>query len=121
MDLNHLHINSPNVDLSVGFYQRYFGFNEIKARRGGSYFLFNNKGFMMAICPMERAYEMPEWFHYGFRLNSLEEVEQLYARMQADGCTICAPLEKYDDFVFFRCREPAGYEIEVYWEPQPAV
>jgi hypothetical protein len=30
------------------------------------------------------------------------------------------PISRGDDFVSFRCLDPDGYDIEVYWEPPPA-
>ena len=117
MDLNHLHINSPVIDESVAFYKDFLGFSRAEKLDSGSYFLFNDDGFMLAIGQLKEKTPLPEWFHFGFRLNSVDEVKALYKRLQDSKITISEGLQTYDDFTFFRCLEPAGYEIEVYWEP----
>jgi hypothetical protein len=35
------------------------------------------------------------------------------------GATITEALVEEEDLVFFRCADPDGYSIEVYWEPEP--
>ncbi len=57
----------------------------------------------------------PPWFHFGFRLDRPDEVRALYERMTRDGVESTA-LEQFPDFVVFRCRDPDGYQLEVYWE-----
>jgi predicted enzyme related to lactoylglutathione lyase len=117
MDLNHLHIAAPDVDATVDFYQKYFDFHKKQKLESGSYFIYNRKGFMMAVVKCEARAEMPKWYHHGFRLPSIEDVEQLYDRLKREGQTITEELEKYDDFVVFRCQDPGGFVLEVYWAP----
>ncbi len=122
MDLNHLHLTSPNVEASVAFYRDFFDFSHAKKQESGAYFLHNREGFMIAIGPDEHTgrgekVSMPEWFHYGFRLPSMEAVEDLYVKLQTSGQHIVEPLTKYADFVFFRCEDPAGFRLEIYWCP----
>ena len=52
------------------------------------------------------------------RLDTAAEVEALHARMAAEGVAIRHPLEAEPDFVWFRCADPDGHLIEIYWEPQ---
>ncbi len=59
---------------------------------------------------------LPPWFHFGFRLADAKAVRSLHARMASEGVEIRAPLQEAPGFVFFRCADPDGYEIEVYWE-----
>ena len=47
--------------------------------------------------------------------NDPDEVRALHERMTRDGVETTA-LEQLPDFVVFRCRDPDGYQIEVYWE-----
>lgn len=117
MDLNHLHIASTDVDSSVKFYRDYFDFHKSQKLESGSYFIYNRDGFMIAVAKKTEPFQMPDWFHFGFRLPQIVDVEALYNRMKADGCSIEEDLTKYDDFVFFRCKDPAGLVLEVYWSP----
>lgn len=124
MDLNHLHLSSPDVEASVAFYKENFDFHKAQKLEGGSYFLYNRDGFMIAIGKDKQAQPgdkipMPDWFHYGFRLDSIEAVEELYVKMRTTGHVIREALTKYEDFVFFRCEDPAGFLLEVYWAPGP--
>lgn len=117
MDLNHLHLNSPNVEGSVEFYKNYFGFSRAQKRGAGAYFLYNEHGFMLAIDELPSKEVLPKWLHYGFRLDSKDDVQKVYSRLVEAGHEITKELTSYDDWTMFRCKEPAGYEIEVYWEP----
>ncbi len=117
MELNHLHLNSPDVEKSVAFYREFLGFSRAKKLESGSYFLFSEAGFMLAIGKLPEKEKLPSWHHFGFRLKSKAEVEQLYSRIRDGGVEISEALTTYDDWTMFRCKEPAGYEIEIYWEP----
>lgn len=74
---------------------------------------------MIAIAKKAEAVQMPSWFHFGFRLPQIEQVETLFQRMKSDGCPIVEELTKYDDFVTFTTKDPAGFELEVYWSAGP--
>jgi len=57
----------------------------------------------------------PEWFHFGFRLEAPDAVASMHARLRADAVET-TELQRFDDFVVFRCHDPDGYQLEVYWE-----
>ena len=40
--------------------------------------------------------------------------------MHENGERLIAPLAEEEGFVWFRCADPDGHAIEVYWEVQPA-
>ncbi len=115
MRLNHLHLHVTNLAHSQEFYEKYFGFVE-HTKHGEIVFLRDAPdGLDLALAPADIADAFPEWFHFGFRLESDTAVQTLFTQMQDNACSV-APLERYDDFVFFRCSDPDGYVIEVYWE-----
>jgi catechol 2,3-dioxygenase-like lactoylglutathione lyase family enzyme len=60
---------------------------------------------------------MPPWFHFGLRLDSAQRVRAMLADMQAEGVTIVKSIYEDDEFASFRCADPDGHPIEIYWEP----
>jgi len=87
------------------------------ARRGESLtFLTDDDGFDLALMDDPDPNRMPAWFHFGYRLNSAREVVGLHDRMRDSGVVILKPLYEDDELVSFRCVDPDGYAIEVYWE-----
>jgi catechol 2,3-dioxygenase-like lactoylglutathione lyase family enzyme len=118
MDLNHLHLHVRDVDRARRFYESYFELRE-KVRYGGLLFVGSDEGFDLALSPDADPQPMPPWFHFGFRLASAEAVDDLHRRMALAGEAIFEPLTTDGDLCYFRCRDPDGYAIEVYYEPQP--
>jgi catechol 2,3-dioxygenase-like lactoylglutathione lyase family enzyme len=114
MDLNHLHLHVRNVDRSKRFYKSYFGFRE-RVRHGNILFLRNTSGFDLALVPDRTPLSFPEWFHFGFRLGSARAVRILHGHMSSKGGLV-QDIEKYPGYMTFRCTDPDGYGIEVYWE-----
>ena len=114
MDLNHLHLHVRKVDRSKGFYESYFGFRE-RVRHGDILFLRNTSGFDLALVPDRTPLSFPEWFHFGFRLGSARAVHTLHGYMSSKGVQV-QDIEEYPGYKTFRCTDPDGYGIEVYWE-----
>jgi predicted lactoylglutathione lyase len=63
---------------------------------------------------------VPPWFHFGFRLDSGAAVVSQCDRMQERGVTIVKPLYQDGTLVSYRCADPDGHAIEVYWEARDA-
>ncbi len=118
MDLNHIQLNTTDVKAAAEFYGRHLGFT-VQKKHGDGLFLWNKHGFMMAINPLPENPTFPDWFHIGFRLDTADEVKSMYTKMVEGKCKIKAELQEHDDFVFFRCVDPTGYVIEIFWEPVP--
>jgi catechol-2,3-dioxygenase len=114
MDLNHLHLHVRNVHRSKRFYESYFGFRE-RVRHGNILFLRNASGFDLALVPDRTPLSFPEWFHFGFRLGSVRAVRMLHGHMSSKGGQVQG-IEEYPGYMTFRCADPDGYGIEVYWE-----
>jgi catechol 2,3-dioxygenase-like lactoylglutathione lyase family enzyme len=114
MDLNHLHLHVRNVDRSKRFYESYFGFRE-RVRHGNILFLRNASGFDLALVPDRTPLSFPEWFHFGFRLGGARAVRMLHDHMSSKGGQV-QDIEEYPGYMTFRCADPDGYGIEVYWE-----
>lgn len=118
MNLNHLHINVPDVSVARAFYERYFDFR-FKFEHGDGVFLEDERGFLLAIDPLaagESVNEFPAWFHFGFCLADAQAVQSVYKHMIADGVEFYRELKEFgSDAVNFYCKAPGGYKLEVSW------
>lgn len=114
MQLNHLHLRVANVNRAAAFYKKYFGMRPHEWRED-ALFLRDAGGMDLALAP-GGSESLTDRFHFGFRLTSPEAVAALYDRMIADRVSIAVPLEADSDMISFRCKDPDGYAIEVYWE-----
>jgi catechol 2,3-dioxygenase-like lactoylglutathione lyase family enzyme len=115
LDLNHLHLHVRDVEASRAFYERYFGFAP-HVKHGEILFLRNERGFDLALAPDPSPSVFPDWFHFGFRLDTPAAVRSLHERMRAEKVAIVKPLYEDDELASFRCADPDGHGIEVYWE-----
>lgn len=115
MQLNHLHLHVSNVARSRDFYERFFGLRD-HVMYGDILFMTDEGRFDLALAPAQHIEPFPGWFHFGFRLPDAEHVRRLHADMTASNVPIVQDLEDQDDLVSFRCQDPDGYTIEVYWE-----
>jgi len=113
--LSHLHLRVSDVAKARTFYERWFGFEQ-QVQHGSTLFLRDQGGLDLALAPDPNAGPMPPWFHFGFRLDSITEVDELHTAMIEGGVDIRQPFENWGDLAAFRCADDDGYQIEVYWE-----
>ena len=118
MNLNHIHLHVASVDRAAAFYERYFGLRR-QVWHGDILFMRDQAGMDLALAPAEAVEPFPPWFHIGFRLDAPGEVEALHERLRADGAPILQPYAVDGDFAVFRCADPDGYQLEIYFEPDP--
>ena len=118
MNINHLHLKVASVDRAAAFYERCFGLRP-HVTHGDILFMRDQAGMDLALAPSAEPVAPAAWFHLGFRLDDAEAVARLYDRLVEAGVTIRQPLIHEEDLVSFRCADPDGYGVEVYWEPQP--
>jgi catechol 2,3-dioxygenase-like lactoylglutathione lyase family enzyme len=116
MHLNHLGLTVRDQQRSLAFYEAYFHFYTTTARTypDGTVIVCNPDGFDLALHSGETP-RQSSFLHFGFALASPDDVHTLLARMSADGIQI---VERDDepDLVSFKCLDPDGWRIEVYWE-----
>jgi len=79
-------------------------------------FLTDEDGFELDLMEDDQPGSMPSWFHFGYRLPSPEAVVELHRRMSEFGVAIRRPLAQDHSAALFRCADPDGYAIEIYWE-----
>lgn len=117
MNLNHIHLHVASVTRAKAFYEAYFGLRAL-VWHGDMVFMRDDAGMDLALAP-GTVEPLPAWFHIGFRLNGHGDVRTLFERLQADGAAITEALTIEGDFSYFRCADPDGYQLEVYYEPDP--
>ncbi len=78
----------------------------------------NDDGFLLALVPADPHQPLPEGFHIGFGLDGADAVVHLRTTLAADGIrtTELEDRRPGEGYVTFRCWDPDGTEIEVFWE-----
>jgi catechol 2,3-dioxygenase-like lactoylglutathione lyase family enzyme len=117
MDLNHLNLRVRDAAACRDFYQDHFGFRPAFEADGG-YFVRNGDGFLLALIPVAPHQPLPGGFHIGFGLDDADAVLAQHADLTAAGVTVGEIEDERpdEDYVTFRCWDPDGTEIEVFWE-----
>jgi catechol 2,3-dioxygenase-like lactoylglutathione lyase family enzyme len=118
MRLNHLGLPVRDVERSLRFYTRYFAFDPATATRypDDTVILRNPDGFDLALHPQPDPGPLPDFLHFGFRLPSREAVLALQEAVARDGVDV-VELNDEPDLLSFKCLDPDGFPVEVYWEP----
>ena len=117
MHLTHLGLPVLEADRSLDFYSTYFGFDPATTQRypDGTVIIRNADGFDLALHAGQDPGTRQPFMHFGFHLDSGDEVRAVLARIRAAGVEV---IEHDDDAdgVSFKCVDPDGHRIEVYWE-----
>ena len=117
MNLNHLNLRVRDAVACRAFYERHFGFRLAFEAEGG-FFLRNDGGFLLALVPAEAHQALPAGFHIGFGLDTADEVAALHHGLSTGGIPTGALEDSRprEDYVTFRCWDPDGTEVEIFWE-----
>jgi catechol 2,3-dioxygenase-like lactoylglutathione lyase family enzyme len=117
MDLNHLNLRVRDAAACRDFYQDHFGFRPAFEADGG-YFVRNDDDFVLALIPVAPHQPLPDGFHIGFGLDDAEAVLAKHAALAAADVTVGEIEDERpaEDYVTFRCWDPDGTVIEVFWE-----
>jgi catechol 2,3-dioxygenase-like lactoylglutathione lyase family enzyme len=112
VDLNHLYLLVRDLDRSVDFYRRFFGFNGPSEWQGEAFVIRNGEGFALALTPHASPPPWPAELHFGFLLDSVDEARSMRAALESAGTAIA---ESYEEagFVVFKVVDPDGYLVEV--------
>lgn len=119
MELSHVNLRVRDAAACRDFYVEHFGFEPAFEAEGG-HFVRNPGGFLLAILPADPHQPLPDGFHIGFSAATPDEVVQQYDRLSAAGVR-ATDVEDYlpgEDYVTFRCWDPDGTEVEVFWDGQ---
>jgi catechol-2,3-dioxygenase len=115
MDISHLHLHVRDRKRATEFYRCWFG---LTVRREGDdiTFLTGTDNFLLALMGDADPSPAPPWLHFGMRMPTAAALHDLLQRMEAAEVPMAKPLYEEAGFASFRCRDPDGYAIEVYWE-----
>ena len=118
MQLNHLGLPVRDERRSQQFYSAYFGFDPATAQEyaDGTVIIRNADGFDLALHPVADIEPLPAFLHAGFKAAGPADVRTLLGHMEADGIAI-VECDDEADYTAFKCLDPDGHRIEVYWEP----
>jgi catechol 2,3-dioxygenase-like lactoylglutathione lyase family enzyme len=119
MQLAHLGLPVTDIERSRRFYETYFGFDPATAQQydDGTVIIRDSGHFDLALHPSTDIGELPQFLHFGFRLDDADEVRRLRGRLESDQVTV---IEFYDEpaLCSLKCLDPDGHRVEVYWEPR---
>ncbi len=117
MNLRHLGLPVLDTNRSVKFYATHFGFDAATATTypDGTTIVRNAEGFDLALHPAAEPTPRQEFLHFGFRVADADQVHNLRRRLETEDVDV---VERADepDLVSFKCLDPDGWRIEVYWE-----
>ncbi|GIE80669.1 hypothetical protein Aph02nite_66190 [Actinoplanes philippinensis] len=118
MRLRHLGLPVRDHERSLAFYTRWFGFDPATATTypDGTVIVRDADRFDLALHPVTQTGPAPEFLHFGFAAPSAEAVRDLHGRLLADGVEVIE-FDEEPDLVSFKCLDPDGWRVEVYWEP----
>ena len=119
MRLRHLGLPVLDLERSLAFYRLYFGFDAATTQTypDGTVIMRNDDDFDLALHPVAQLVSDPEFLHFGFQLDSSQQIRDTLARLTSDGVEIVEADEE-PGYVSFKCLDPDGHRIEVYWEPR---
>jgi catechol 2,3-dioxygenase-like lactoylglutathione lyase family enzyme len=117
MRLQHLALAVRDQQRAIAFYARFFRFDPQTAHTypDGVVIVHDPDGFALALGPAEAGERGSGFPHFGFEMESPDEVRRLQARLVADGVELVEH-EESETYVGFKCLDPDGHIIEVAWE-----
>jgi catechol 2,3-dioxygenase-like lactoylglutathione lyase family enzyme len=117
--LNHLALAVRDQQRSIEFFAAYFGFDPSTAHRypDGVIIIRDAEGFALALGEERRPERTPGFPHFGFEMDSPQEVRSLRSHLMADGFDLIEE-EDTETYVGFKCLDPDRHVIEVSWEPR---
>jgi len=116
MKLNNLQVPTYDLDTSVEFYERFFGFKKMSEEDGETFLVRKDDedGFLLALFPVEKGTEPLKWLHFGFIVDTIEEVREKYAALEFAGVKFGMTYLDGDDMAAFYTLDPrSGNRIEV--------
>lgn len=110
LTLNHLNIPSPDPEALRTWYAEVLGLRPHGPMLYGGRSVFN-------IVAGER---LPDTFHFGFWLDSKEDVQRWATHLQAHGVRLHRGYEDHGDYATAYFHDPDGNVFELFFEAPPA-
>jgi catechol-2,3-dioxygenase len=120
MHLRHLGLPVRDHQRSMEFYTRYFGFDPATAQTypDGTVIVRDGDRFDLALHLADEVAAPTGFLHFGFALPDAGAVRGLRSQLQDEGVQIVEQDEQ-PDHVSFKCLDPDGWRVEVYWDADP--
>ena len=115
MDITHLHLHARDRARSEAFYREHFDLRRDRVTEHIT-FMKGERDFLLALMDDAAPEPAPAWFHFGMSLPSRDAVRAKHALLGGVGVAV-QPLRDETAITSFRCADPDGYAIEVYWLP----
>lgn len=114
MKLNHLDLQVSDVQAARHFFETYFGFRCPHAREE-LVILEDEAGFVLAVSNLSKAStpQYPADFHIGFMVERVEQVKEIYDRLQKAGVAMKLDLQKMGPHLTFLCYAPDAIPVQV--------
>lgn len=114
-DLNHFHLQTHDLNRSVEFYTKVFGF-EFDAKIGQDQaYLKNHHGFFLGLQQVQNLNPLPDWFHFGFGCRSEAELREIRKACIGWPGAEVGEISTSTDLIAFYTADPAGNKIEVFY------
>lgn len=119
--LTHLALHVPDLDACVAFYEQFCAMQVIHQRAGkGSKIVWmaepgKEHSFIFVIMPggQDRQLAADDYSHFGFALESREQVDSIATQARIAGCLVWEPRdEPYPVVYYCGLRDPAGNYVE---------
>jgi lactoylglutathione lyase len=117
MTLNHINLPVGDVAANRDFFTKYF--RMVTAMEVGNNFLamlVDNSGMVLNLSHFDKdksaAIVHHKDLHVGFFVESVDEVDRVYARIIADGLAVLAPQKREGRYAFY-VKAPGGFDVEV--------
>jgi len=115
MILNHINLTVTDVLESQKFLERYFGLEPSGGNKNIA-LLRDDAGMVLTLTSMalgrEQEVKYPASFHIGFGQENEERVNEINARLKADGYDVPPPSRQHGSWTFY-FHAPGGFMIEV--------
>jgi catechol 2,3-dioxygenase-like lactoylglutathione lyase family enzyme len=127
MYLNHLDLHVPDVAATRDFFVDHLSFLLVETKgANGLAILHDSQGLEVVISrPIAKlgSADTPtvgfNTYHIGFILPTREQVDGLYARLEAAGVCLGHPPSDVRGGWLFYCHAPGRILIEIAWRPKP--
>ena len=106
MQLNHLNLAVPNIAEARHFFETVFGFHCVDTKGDALAVLEGQDGFTLVLSHLDKddAIIYPKDFHIGFILETQEQVQATFERLQSAGINLPHPPRIMRGSFIFYCR-----------------
>ena len=115
MNLNHLNLCVPDVPDVCHFFETYFDFHCLDIKGDALAVLEGTNGFTLVISNFKKDVMplYPDAFHIGFIVETPEQVQAMYERLQQGGVEMSHEPRTMRGSLIFYCSAPGAILLEV--------